>query len=420
MVQESPTKLSLSRFAAIMGISPIHFWGVQFTDADGNPTTQRVGCDNSYPQYEWQDAGAASREEIARCIARAEADIEEYLGYRLLPDWEFEEWRPFPRPHRPELINIGFRDIRGFPLSVKSRWGNVITGGVRAKTLMAAASAIVWSDVDGDGYKETGTVTVATALTDASEIQVFYPGHTGEDRWRIRPITVTFGGGNATIRFRREMCVLESILESIDVNPIVANGGVDADFLGTVDVYRVYNDPSTQVTFMWEPQVTCGCGNTSCLNCRYTVQPGCFHLREDPRLGLIVPWPGTWNAATATFSTDSWADSRTPDMVRLFYYAGLRDQRQTYPTVDLDPDWARTVAFYAAALLDRPPCGCNSEMFDRWRADLAFSSGAEELASYQLSPRDLDNPFGTRRGAVYAWRRVNRPGVGVGVGAVVA
>ena len=420
MVQETPTKLSLSQFARIMGIGPLHFWGTQFVGPNNTPSTQHVSCDNGYPQYEWQDAGASSREEIARAIATAEASIEQYLGYRLLPDWEYEEWRHFPRPIRPELINIGFRDVRGYPLSVKARWGHILSGGVRASTLIHAAAAIVWTDADGDTYKETGTIVVATSVTDATQVRVYYPGHSGDERWRIRPITVVFAGGNATITFRRELCVVETILESIDVNLVIADGAVDADFLGTVDVYRVYNDPSTQVTFLWEPQVTCGCGDSSCLNCQYTVQAGCFHLRHDPSLGLVVPWPGTWDATTATFSSDQWADSRSPDMVRLYYYAGLRDRGQTYPTVEMDRDWARTVSYFAAALLDRPPCGCNSEMWDRWRADLAFVSGATELGSYQISPNDLENPFGTRRGAVYAWGQVNQPNVGVGVGAVLA
>ena len=41
----------------------------------------------------------------------------------------------------------------------------------------------------------------------------------------------------------------------------------------------------------------------------------------------------------------------------------------------------------------------------RWQFDLARSSGADDEA-YVTSPSDLENPFGTRRGHVDAWRTV--------------
>ena len=54
----------------------------------------------------------------------------------------------------------------------------------------------------------------------------------------------------------------------------------------------------------------------------------------------------------------------------------------------------------------RPICACdtaNREWY-RWQQDLARTNKDDEL--YTVSPQDLNNPFGTRRGHVWAWRQV--------------
>ena len=82
---ETQTKLSLDQFARYMGINLLHFNQVQV------PSLIRTdGCNSVIFQHEWQDSDAIGREAIARAIAEAEADIEQYAGYRLLPSWEVE------------------------------------------------------------------------------------------------------------------------------------------------------------------------------------------------------------------------------------------------------------------------------------------------------------------------------------------
>jgi hypothetical protein len=108
---------------------------------------------------------------------------------------------------------------------------------------------------------------------------------------------------------------------------------------------------------------------------------------------------------TSAFVAVEWARQRSPDIVRLWYYAGLRNKDLDCPTVTIDPDWERTVAYFAAALLDRPICECNNVQawVRHWQRDLAIAGEEEGLS---ISPADLDSEFGTRRGAVAAWRRV--------------
>jgi hypothetical protein len=68
------------------------------------------------------------------------------------------------------------------------------------------------------------------------------------------------------------------------------------------------------------------------------------------------------------------------------------------------------VARLAAAELARPICGCDeaSRELYRWQFDLARTSGAGDEAYGAISANDLDNPLGTRRGHVFAWRFIRQ------------
>lgn len=414
---EAITKLSLDRWARILGIHPSHFNGIFF---GSSPSV----CAQPWMQHAFQAADRVGREEVANAIAQAEADIERHLGYRLLPSWEVDEWIPSIRPFRPELLNLTSVDVRGFAQTVEAQWGYLISGGIRSSELITADAAIAYSDLDGDLYDEIATVTITVAAgTSPCELKVYYPASNalvssgGLNEWEIRPIEVSIMGTTATIAFRRDLAVLPEMWSDYfppadDSHLRGVDGAVDTNFLDEVDVYRVYNDPQTQVSFLWEPFGSgCSCAS-SCVLCAYSAQTGCLMLRGDPRHSIVSYRPGSWDADAEAFDSESWIESRQPDIVRLYYYAGWRDKRLACPTVKMDSEWERVVAYYAAALLDRPICECNNirAWVDHWQRDLAIA-GEEGL---RVSDKDLDNPFGTRRGAVFAWRRVNAQGVAVG------
>jgi len=407
MYAQTLTKLPLATWARLMGVHPLHFAQVSFTPA--NAKFPSGNCDSVMAQHEWQEADATSREEVARAIAQAEENIERELGFRLLPSWEVDEWRETMRYFRPELDNLSLTDLRGAAQALKARWGHLVTVGQRATSLLAAGSAITWSDVVavGDGYDETGTVTVAglAAAVVACEVHIYYPGHAGDPAFEIRPIDVSITAGVATITFRRELAVLEDLLEAF--KPLAAEGADDANFLDEVDVYRVYNDPSAPATLLWENRpTTCGCADDSCPSCDYSAQTACLNFRGDPANGWLSYEPATYDSDTDAWARQDPSVGRNPDIVRLWYQAGLRDKRVACPSRDMETQWALAVARYAASILDRPPCACARETWERWRVDLAFRGGAEELATYELTPSDLGSPFGTAAGAIYAWRRV--------------
>ncbi len=103
----------------------------------------------------------------------------------------------------------------------------------------------------------------------------------------------------------------------------------------------------------------------------------------------------------------------------MWYYAGNRDAKQRYPTLQMDPTWERAVAYYAVTLIDREMCGCTNleALANRYREDLALiESTPTGSRSYQLGRQNavLTNPFGTLRGAVFAWQTATRDNMQLG------
>lgn len=403
-IASTVTKLSLAEFAKIAGFHPLHFEQVEFTQDGESPSV----CGAAILQYSWQSHDRVAREDIARAIAEAELMIERQLKWHLIPSWDADEWKQAPRPHQPDLIAASHLDIRGYNQAMQASWRKVISGGIEAKTLLQLAQAIVWVTDAGTAIRTGGVTAVVPSGTVACEVEIFYPGHSGESAYQIRPAQVSVVGTTATITFRRELCVKEDLLEALSPEP--ADYADDNDFLTTVDVYRHWNDPSTQVTIMWEPGGCGDCGGTGCVRCSYSVQTGCLYLRTTPDAAMLGWQPGAWNATTQVFDTAD-LNYGTPDLARLYYYSGLRSASGC-PRI-MSPEWARCVTYLALSMLERPMCDCTADVWETWREDLAVLSGGEQAKTFAFTLREAagNNPFGTRRGALYAWRRVTEPDV---------
>lgn len=404
------TLLPLDEWFRIMGINPLHGNQVNLVALQNN------FCGDLWFQHAWQEGTQIGREDLADAIAQAEHKIATYLGYTLLPEWIVDERRPTIRPDRPELINLGTSDVRWYnqvTIGEAKKW---ISGGQRVATLIEADAAIVYTDTipTTDGYDETATVTVAAgSLTETCEIRAFFPGKAGDPIWEIKPLrSVALTGGNFVLVFDRHQAVLEELQEAYV--PAVVEGTDNANFLTEIDVYRVFNDPQSQADLLWEPLPRCGCpsgSSVSCVICEYSTQTACIIARADPENTILAYHPATWDATTESFDPANLVQGRQPDLVRLWYYAGFENKTLACPTVQMDPYWAEIVAYFAAAILRKPPCECNKIDIERWQQDLAFVGGVGEASIFQLAENELSNPFGTRRGAVEAWRAVNAPGV---------
>lgn len=369
------TLIPLDRFARILGINPLHFNQVH---SAASPATL---CSMPITQYAWQDADRVGREEIAFGLREAEEQIAAWLGFDVAPRWIARERTTIPKQYGVP----GNYAAAGYGFSVQTEKGYVITGGQEAKTLIDDNVVISYSDSDGDGYKETAEVTFNTTVTDPDEIALYYPGEAGAGEWEIRPLQlVEITAGVCRVLFRREQCLLPDLQEAFTAESV--DGDDDANFLQLVDAYRHYNDPSVQVNFLWEQA---GCTDET----GFPQQSGFLNIR-DPRNGVVIPRAGTWSGSDYVVS--SWAECRPPEHIQLWYKAGWT----------MVPSFERIVCQYALSLIDRPICGCDSlnHVGLYWREDLAEINNAR----FQIGRRVLDNPLGTTRAAVEAWKFVER------------
>ena len=414
----TPTLLALDRYAQVMGVPPPHFnqaVGGTIFPAPG-------GCSQVWFQYSWQAGDRVAREDLALAIANAEEDIAEAIGYWPAPKFISEEAHRFPRHHRPDVRGNGF-DARGFRKGLKLNYGKVIQAGRRAVSFVGTATTapgggLVFDDLDLDTFDESATITLPTTLTDPCEIKVYFTGHNGDPEWEIRPArSVEIIGPNVVITFWCWQLINPVLWEALPTT--TEEQALDlagAIYVADVEVYREYVDSTVaSAEFFWEPSVLVDsgdcchlCGGAGCEACALTSQEGCIHLR-DPDLGLVAPTPASYNAVTGWSATD-YTECREPDMLKLWYYAGALDNlflagRRCDPLSDF---WAEVIAWIATARLERPFCACGNleALALDLRTDLAVMvSGG---ASYVLPERDLDNPFGTRRGEVKAWRKISR------------
>lgn len=400
---EFKTWLGLDEWAQIMGIDGILFNGMSSPSLHKN-----IVCGDVFFQHDWQHSDRIGRDTIAMAIQQAEQEISREVGYNLMPEWITEERLDYPRPAFPELYGVGV-NVRWMAKSVEALKGHIISGGVRAKSVIQLVAPVVRADIDGDGYAENAVVTVPITITNTNEVHIYYSGYGGSDDWEIKPIKVSISGGFATITFKSWQIPVGTQMEQINIQPL--NADLAASYETTVDVYRVYNDPATQLQFLWEnaPGLNC-CG--SCVACQLSTQAGCFHLR-DARLGIVVPTPATYDSTTGEFTAQEWSACREPDQIRLWYYSGYRDNNLARPYAELSTYWKYAVAYYAASKFERPVCGCSNinQFIERWRRDAAYTSASE--GGITMTAEEASNRLGTSMGAIYAWRRINQNSVRV-------
>lgn len=408
------TILPLPKFASIMGLNPAHFSG------GFGQTVFPVECEDVWPRYSWQSADRLSHEELSDTIYTVEEEIANYLGFYPAPKWIAKEIHPYPRYYRRDAYGFG-SNIRGMFKSVIAKKGKFIEAGQRAVSAVSTSAAVVYSDVSGSGFNDTATITVATALTDACEIKAYFAGTSGDERWEIRPArSVTISGGNVILVFDSWLLLDPDLLAAY---PTTAGfSGLDlatsGNFVSTVDVYREYTDFTVKsAEFSWEPKplnslvntFCTSCGGSGCPACTNTTQDGCLHVRNVDR-GILVPAPATYDEDNAQWGQDEWTECREPDTAKIWYRAGDLDER--YLREDsCDPlslYYAQAIAYMATARLERDICGCQNvrSMFIDLQRDLRFTN--EDSASFFVSEDEVNNPFGTRKGEVMAWRRLSK------------
>lgn len=333
--------VSLSDYANIIGYDECAFWGVYY---DGQIDYQ---CRMFWT--EWQ------RMDVYRALLEAQELIENMVGFSLCPTWVVGDYNQ---------VEQRYVDVQCYQNPVLTRWRHYITHGVRAEAVVSSGAAINYAT-------EPATAgPLAATIGDVSEIKVYYPG----TRREIQPIKKVYAGGLLTLYFPR--CRLVA-------NPNTIDTGIDynviGNFLTSVDIVRVYNDPSIAATLVADHLCGSGCSTQGCSE--YTTT-ACI-LPIDHRLGIVKVSPATYSSGAWSMSSSGQGGYMT---LRLNYLQGLSETSALLKSA---------IIRLAHARMATEPCGCNITQ-RLWERDRK----APEI----LSRERLNCPFGVSEGAWNAYK----------------
>lgn len=336
--------VSLPRYAKLIGYEEAAFWGVRYENQ------LLRGCDPLWTEHQ--------RFSIAQALAEAQQEMEQLVNYPLCPTW-------IAGTVSDEVDhNDRWVDQQCYKYGLLTRYPRIIAAGVRAETMIEAGS-------DVDHGQTVGVIgPLATTATSTEEIHIYYPDSNRE----IIPSKITIDNGQVTIEIPRYRLVTQDKINNAVDYEVLEN------FLDTVDVKRIYNDPSVNAILV-RPH----CKNNNCYGgCNECTQSACIYIR-DPYIGYVDVGPANWNTDTETW------DSRVLcgglyKTVRLNYLAGMR-------YLNLQAELA--IVRLAHSKMGRPPCQCD-RTGEMWKNDY-------ESPTIMTRER-LNCPFGLSNGAWLAYR----------------
>ncbi len=410
--------LPLETWRKLMGFDPYHFWGLS-----NGKIPIHGSCDAIIQQYNWQDSDAVGRSQIAEAIATAEGLVREYLGFAPAPQYRetLLLWPVTNAPYWADLwgrtttVNLGEGYLQAVGIEKYTQIGTATTGG----------GGLVFSDEDGDGLNDTfvATVTVAAGTNPLSLGCYFSAADRLDDedvsqRWRIAPTRAEVVGTTATLRGNFWQLVRPIRYEGVQGT---GSNGLNPDDLATVivsslEIWQRTTDPTgtaiatSQAALTWNSHPCHGwwCCCVSCIpNSNDAAATATALARvgiRDARHGIVTPLESVYDADTSEWRTSGNCWAWQPDRVTVRYLAG-------YPLDNrgqMDRDMATIVARLAAAELNRPICACADSRADlyRWQYDLTLAGESDKL--FSTGDPDINNPFGTRRGHVFAWKQIKQ------------
>ncbi len=344
--------VSLARYQQIIGVDECAFWGVAYTGQS------EFECSQFWS--EWQ------RQSVADALAQAQQMIEDIVNYPLCPTWITGA---YDSAEDPRYIDQQW----AIDNPVVTRWVKIIQAGIQATSTIQAGAVVSYADAD-----ESVVGPIATTVTDTNEVKVFYPG----SERIITPKRMTISGGNLTIYIPRCRLVDAELLDNTGDPNVGLEKTTVSNFLTTVDVKRVYNDPSTHAYLVREHSCNTLC---SAEGCATATDAACIVIR-DPLMGIIDIHPGSYSNGWSQVST-----SYCYNHLRLNYQAGLRAINRTVENV---------VVRLAHALMPEEPCSCTVTqrlwMRDRMKPDV-------------LTREILNCPWGYLAGSyfAYSWASTN-------------
>jgi len=410
----------LESFRKEMAAHPWWFWQLQSNNLSSGD------CDQTVMEHGWQGENAAGRDDIRGALEKAETLVETHLGYNIAPRY-VERVLPVPRYYDTRLSRTNYIATDGRWLTVQLPEAKIRKIGVEKYTLIetatiAAPGHLIYSDADGDGINDTFTATVTTTVTDAEEIQVMFAGADRLDgagpgeRWRV-PATVSISGGVATIK-GPYWCLVPPLKYQSPLLTTALNLVTSTNFVTSLDIYRRTIDATgitaatSQAKLIWETRpfpafASCpGCGSsTGGANSRDPAAEAYAIARcgiRDAERGIVSIGEAVYDATSGEWFASWMSNCTPPSRIEIRYEAGA-----DLVSGQVDPQWVTTVSRLAAAELGRRICACNSankELY-YWQIDRAFT-GQANLEKFSMSQQDLINPFGTRNGHLFAWKKI--------------
>lgn len=401
----------------------LHPWYFFQLDTVGSTFTD---CDQLTREYGYQTADAAGRADVRRALETAERILQDHLGYSIAPHFVTQE-RQVPRWYDIRLNRNSYIGADGRWLSLQLPEGKIRNVGVETRTsigtvAVAPGSGLVYTDADGDGVLDTFTATIATTVTDPTEIEVIFAaadrldGAAASEDYRIAPVQVSISGGTATIKGRYWLLVKPIKYQAPGFSSAL-DIGTASNFVTSLEIYRRFCDATgtttdtAQARLIWEtrpwPWFIGGCcggviGNPNALDPAAVAYAIARIGLRDAEHGIVSFGESTYDTANAQWVPVLMSNCRPPDRIDVRYEAGA-----DYVGGYIDPEWVTTVCRLAAAEMGRRVCACSTagkEMY-YWQVDRAFS-GSAELEKFSVSPDDMDNPIGTRNGHLYAWKKI--------------
>ena len=417
--------LPLDTWRSILGLPPWAFWG--FADSGpGAIVPINSKCSTLTYEYDWQGSDAAGRQSIREAIDTAEWKMLDYLGYRPMPAYVNFALVDWPRYYEANLVRGYDFDATGRRVAVEAPEGYVQAMGVESLTLIGTVTTgvgggLVYSALFNPGLQDTFTITVNTTVTDTTQIAVYFSsGDRFDDtavseRWRIEPIDVSIAAGVATITGRKWLCAKPILYQNPVQNAAALNPQTVGNFVTSLDVYqRTTNGDGNSITTCQATLVyeTNDCGNCwgrcCCFSGTGSSDPGTVGeviARAGIRhkeYGLITPAAAVYDPTTATWASQ-WCCSGfcEPDRVKLRYLAGYPLEGRSMARRFRDP-----VAWLATAELKRRICACRDTNEKLWQLQQDLNLSSTTTERYEFPARQLDNPFGSRRGHVQAFLAV--------------
>lgn len=418
--------LPLEFFRQINGWDPWRFWG---WSNDTSALRTRTACDPVIMEYDWQRSDAPGRSDIAEAIVTAETRLCDYLGYEVAPRFK-QDVLPWPRLADRRMIRTSPSDADGRWMNISLRDGFIQAVGAELLTPIQLGAAVTMTDPDGDGLNELAQIgPIATTVTDPSQIVLYVSPSdrfgldiASGEQWRIQPILATISGGLVTIRaygynFMRPL-LKEGYFDTTIIDPSDLT-----NFLTSVDVYQrsvatgadAVAVTSSQAVVYWETRpwhgwfCQCGCGGTTPVYQGSVYDPGATAQAaarvaiRNGRTGNVAPAEALYDITTGLWAANEWSFCEDPDRVLVRYLAGQPLGTDGF----MDRKWRNIVARFAAAELKRNIVGCEeaNRFLQYWQQDMS-KVGNAVTDLFSVSDRVTMNPFGTRRGHVYAWTMV--------------